>query len=126
MIQLNIKYVKSLNPGVGLSIWAEFDGDVIIGSGTICPKRGESSENVGKKAAKLLKNQMATQATVDSFLADQILPLIFICKEKSSIIIPNITPHMQTNIELLNLFTHREFIFEKLKEGWKFEVLKIE
>jgi RNA 3'-terminal phosphate cyclase (ATP)/RNA 3'-terminal phosphate cyclase (GTP) len=120
---INLSYVPSLNPGVGLNIWAEFESGAILGSGTVLGKRGVSSEEVGKIAFQKLLNQISSGATVDEFLADQIISLLYLCKEKSTIIVPKITSHMQTNIKLLNLFGKRQYRIEPLGNAWKFEYL---
>lgn len=120
---IKITYVSSLNPGVGLNIWAEFESGAILGSGTVLGKRGVSSEEVGQIAVQKLLDQISSGATVDEFLADQIIPLLYLCKEKSTIIVPKITSHMQTNIKLLNLFGKRQYRIEPLGNAWKFEYL---
>ncbi len=120
---LKMTYVNSLNPGVGLNIWAEFESGAVLGSGTILGKRGVSSEEVGKMAVQKLLDQIHSGATVDEFLADQLIPLLYLCKEKSTILVPKITSHMQTNIELLNLFGKRQYRIEPLGNAWKFEYL---
>ncbi|MHA1728774.1 MAG: RNA 3'-terminal phosphate cyclase [Promethearchaeota archaeon] len=119
------QYVRTLNAGVGLSIWAEFDSGAVLSSGTVLGKRGVSSETIGEKAVKLLQRDMNSGATVGSHLADQIIPLLYICDRTSSITVPLLTPHMQTNIELLNLFGKREYQLEKIGSGnaYKFEYL---
>ncbi|MCP4761070.1 MAG: RNA 3'-terminal phosphate cyclase [archaeon] len=119
--EINLEYVKALNPGVGLSIWAEFDSGIILSSGTILGKRGVSSEKVADTAVISLLKQIKSGATVDEYLADQIIPLLYLCRESSCIIVPRITTHMQTNIDLLNMFGKRKYLTKKLGKAWRFK-----
>lgn len=122
-IHISEIYEHTLNPGAGLCIWAEFDTGVILGSGTILGKRGVSSEKVAEIAVQSLIKQIKTGATVDEHLADQIIPLMYLCGKRSSIIVPEITSHMQTNIDLLEMFRHREYSIEKIGSAYKFEYI---
>ena len=118
--QITLKYERTLNPGVGLSIWANFE-NTVIGTGTILGKRGVPSETVGKTAATQLIQEISSAATVDSFAVDQVIPLMVLCPEKSTIYVRDVTSHLQTNIELLNLFHPREHSLNKHKDGWVLE-----
>ncbi len=118
--QFTLKYEQTLNPGVGLSIWANYE-NTIIGTGTILGKRGVPSEVVGKNAATHLIKETSTAATVDSYAADQVIPLMVLCPENSVIHVSNLTSHLRTNIELLNLFHPREHSLKKHKDSWMLE-----
>ncbi|MBN2155611.1 MAG: RNA 3'-phosphate cyclase [Candidatus Lokiarchaeota archaeon] len=118
--QIEINYDRTLNPGVGLSIWANYE-KTIIGSGTILGKRGVPSETVGKQAASKLVQETSTRATVDTFAADQIIPLLVLCPEKSVIKIRDITSHLKTNIDLLQKFHQRNYLLEKIGDVWRLE-----
>ncbi len=118
--QIILKYERTLNPGVGLSIWANYE-NTIIGTGTILGKRGVPSEVVGKKAATQLIRESSTTATVDSYAADQVVPLMVLCPVNSVIHVSDVTSHLRTNIELLNLFHPREYSLKKHKDGWMLE-----
>ena len=120
---IQIKYIDSLNPGVGLNIWAEFDTGVRLSSGTVLGKKGVSSEKIGRKCSSQLLKQIKSNATVDEYLSDQIIPLMYLCNQGSSIIVTEISSHMETNINLLNIFKKREYQIEKLEKAWKFSYI---
>jgi RNA 3'-terminal phosphate cyclase (GTP) len=125
LINLKMKYIKSLSSGVGLSIWAKFRTGAIVSSGTILGKRGISSETVGKTAARNLIKQIKSGATIDSFVGDQLIPLLFICNKKSAFLTSEITRHMKTNISLMEKFVNRNWKIGKMKESWKFEISEV-
>ncbi len=103
-IEVETLYVNALSVGVGVDVWAEFSSGVRLGTGTILGERGVSSEKVGQTAAQELKNLLASGATVDSHLSDQILPLMAACPEPCAVIAPSLTLHAKTNIDILGLF----------------------
>lgn len=117
------KYVQTLNPGVGLNIWAEYDSGCVLGSGTILGERGVPSEEIARRAVRSLYRQIDSGATIDEFLADQIIPLLYLCEKSSVVVVPEITSHMKTNIDLLELFKKRDYHIEKFAKGWKLEYL---
>ena len=64
-------------------------------------KRGIPAEKIGKTVAQLTKNEMQFSASVDSFMADQLMvPLVF-SKEKSSYTFPELTDHVKTNLNII-------------------------
>ncbi|MHA1898030.1 MAG: RNA 3'-terminal phosphate cyclase [Promethearchaeota archaeon] len=140
IVKIKIKYINSLNPGVGLSIWANFDNDVIVSSGTLLGKRGLKSEILGEMAVNSLMEQLAPGINMDTYLSDQIIPLLYLYSEFSDyassepieIRVAKVTKHMKTNIDLLNRFKEKKYLLKEekisLKNGekksiWKFSYL---
>jgi RNA 3'-phosphate cyclase len=123
MFDLKVHYKNTLNPGVGLSIWMQFDSGAILGSGTILGEIRKSSEKVATEAVESLLASVTTGATVDEYMSDQIIPFLYLAKEPSTILVPTITSHMKTNIDLLNLFKKREYRINQFGKIWKFEYL---
>lgn len=113
-------YESTLNPGVGLSIWANFE-NTILGTGTILGKRGVPSETVGKIAAKQIIQETAHNATVDSYAADQLIPLLVLCPRNSKIYMNEPSSHMKTNITLLDQFHPRTHFLKKKGDVWSLE-----
>jgi RNA 3'-phosphate cyclase len=103
-VEIDTQYVNALSVGVGVDVWGEFSSGMRLGTGTILGERGVSSEKVGQSAALELKNLLASGATVDSHLSDQILPLMAACPEPCVVIAPSLTLHAKTNIDILGLF----------------------
>jgi len=116
--RIGILYDQTRNPGVGLSIWANYE-HTVIGSGTVLGERGVPSEVVGKNTANFLIRETSTTATVDTFAADQIIPLLVLCPEQSQILVREVTSHLKTNIDLLQSFHPRNIILEKVGGIWK-------
>ncbi len=104
-VELETQYVNTLSVGVGVDVWAEFSAGIRLGTGTILGERGVSSEKVGQTAVQELNRLLSTNATVDTHLSDQILPLMAACPEPCVVIAPApLTLHAKTNIDILGLF----------------------
>jgi len=114
-VNITHKWVNSLSPGVGLSLWATSDTGAIISSGTILGERQISSEKLGKVASNELLNYIKNKIPVDKYLSDQLIPLMAFIKESSCIKVSEITKHTKTNLELIKLFTHRKYEISKGK-----------
>ncbi|MFW9969669.1 MAG: RNA 3'-terminal phosphate cyclase [Candidatus Odinarchaeota archaeon] len=69
-VKINYKYVDSLSPGVGLSLWACSDTGAVISSGTILGERNITSEDLGILAADKLINYIKNKIPVDNYLSD--------------------------------------------------------
>ena len=113
--KIKITYVKSLSPGIGLSLWAYSDTGAIISSGTILGEKKITSENLGKKAANIMINYIKNDIPVDSYLSDQLIPFMAYDRRPSKIKVKEITNHTKTNLELTNLFIYRNYKITKEK-----------
>lgn len=100
-------YYETYSTGSGILLWADYN-NCLIASDAL-GERGKKSEQVGSEAAQSLISQLKTDATVDEFLSDQILPFLALSKESSIIKIPKLTEHVQTNIWLIKQFLNTEF-----------------
>ncbi|TFG18483.1 MAG: RNA 3'-phosphate cyclase [Promethearchaeota archaeon] len=116
-VQIDLLYERTLNPGVGLSIWANYD-HTVIGTGTLLGKQGVPSEKVGKNAVDHLIHETVNSATVDSYAADQLIPLMVMCPSESKILVREVTSHLKTNIDLLQQFHPRNYILKKEGDLW--------
>ncbi|MFO7797311.1 MAG: RNA 3'-terminal phosphate cyclase [Promethearchaeati archaeon] len=114
---IRYQYVDALSTGVGLSLWAESDTGAIISSGTIIGEKNISSEKVGRMAADEIITYIKNKIPVDKYLSDQLIPLMAYINQSSRIKVLEITSHAKTNLELLKLFTNREYHIEK-KENY--------
>jgi len=110
---ITYEYVNALSTGVGLSLWAESSTGAIISSGTIVGEKKISSEEVGKMASNRIINYIKNKIPVDNYLSDQLIPLMAYIQQSSRIKVLEITSHAKTNLELLKLFTDREYHIEK-------------
>jgi len=108
-IKINFKYVNSLSPGVGLSLWAYSDSGAIISTGTILGERNITSEDLGIIAANKLITYIKKEIPVDNYLSDQLIPFMGFIKKPSSIKVLEVTNHTKTNLELMKLFLDRNY-----------------
>ena len=113
--ETDIKYtwVDSFSPGVGVSLWAQSDNGAIISTGTFLGEKNLSSEKLGVIVAREMLKYIQNEIPVDNFLSDQLIPLMGYVKKPSSIKVSEITRHAQTNLELIKLFTKREYEIKK-------------
>jgi RNA 3'-phosphate cyclase len=71
-----------------------------------------SAEEVGKQCALGLKKQMDSEACVDEWMADQILPFMAFAG-KGRISVAEVTEHTRTNISIIEKFLDVKFSIEK-------------
>lgn len=101
------KYFPSFSPGSGILLTAEFQ-NTILGFDVAGEKR-KTAEQVGEEAALGLKKQLDSEAAVDEFMTDQILPYLALAKGNSVIKISELTKHAETNIWLIKQFLDVNF-----------------
>lgn len=109
-INLKALYRNSLCIGSGITLWADYGNTVI--SGDALGEKGKHSEAVGKEAALNLIKE--SQAAVDSFTADQLIPYMGITG-KGEILTSKITPHVIANIKITEMFLPVKFEIEGKK-----------
>ncbi|MBW2981127.1 RNA 3'-terminal phosphate cyclase [Candidatus Woesearchaeota archaeon] len=122
-IDIRAEYADTLSPGTGVTLWAIFSKDkddineknpIRLGADAL-GERGKPAEKVGKEAASNLIKEIESKASVDSHLADQILPFLALTKD-SRIKVSEITNHCRTNIYVIEQFLGKLFeIDEKEK-----------
>jgi RNA 3'-terminal phosphate cyclase (GTP) len=101
---------KAYCPGSSITLWASTENS-IIGSCAL-GKRGKPAEQVGKEAANQLIKELDTDAGVDRYLGDQLIPFMAL-KPGSFITVPEITKHTSTNIWLAEKFFDVKFSIEE-------------
>ncbi len=111
-IEEEIEYYQSQSPGSQLNIIGEFT-NTIIGADSL-GKLGKSAEEVGKKAAQNFLEQAKSGASLDKHSADQILPFMALCPEKSQVSVSEVTNHCKTNIWVIEKFLDGKF---KIKDN---------
>lgn len=121
-VKISYKYVNSLSPGVGLTLWACSDSGAIISSGTILGEKKISSEQLGKIAANVLLKYIHNEIPIDNYLSDQLIPFMGICKEPSRIKVLEITSHTKTNLELVKRFSNRNYKISKENNSYIIEL----
>jgi len=99
-VEKNVDYEKTDSIGSSIVIKAVYQNS-IAGFSSLGEK-GKKSEKVAKEAIKMFKNFHASEAAIDRYMADQLLVFIAICG--GAVKIPEITPHVQTNVEVIRRF----------------------
>ncbi len=114
-IDISIEYSDTSSTGSGITLWAIFsknddidaENPVRIGADSLGAP-GKPSEKVGQEAADKLIKEIESKAPVDSHLADNLIPLIALCRP-SSIKISHITSHARTNMMVVEAFLGKMF-----------------
>jgi RNA 3'-terminal phosphate cyclase (ATP) len=104
--------------GAALAIWAETDA-YLFGSDR-AGKRGRRAESIGNYVANNMIQDIKSGATVDRFLADQLIIYAALADGITEYIIPRMTDHIEANLwlveHILGKFSARtEIIGNRLK-----------
>jgi RNA 3'-phosphate cyclase len=122
--QANIQIVNDqsnpLQKGSSIVLWAETDAGVRFGADAI-GQMGKTSEAVGKEAAEKLLAELRLRPTVDTFLADMLIPYMALTKGKSSFLTRIITEHTESNIWLMEKMLKVKFTVEKVNNLYRVE-----
>lgn len=94
-VQIEKKVVNTASPGTSITLWADC-GNSIIGADTI-GAIGKPAEKVGEEAAIHLINSLNSNAALDKWMSDQIIPFLALAKN-SEIKVEEITDHCGTNM----------------------------
>ena len=89
---------RTFSPGTCITLWANCKNSV-LGADNL-GRRGKPAEEVGKEAAQELLNSINSNAALDKYMADQIIPFIALAKGKSRVRVEAITEHCSTNIKV--------------------------
>ncbi len=106
-IKKSMKYVPTLSTGSAITL-ASFFGNCFLGASSV-GERGRSAEKVGQEAASLLRKQIDSEACLDEWMADQILPYLALAKGKSEVSVSKITQHTKTNMSVIGKFVDADF-----------------
>lgn len=90
----------ALQRGAALAIYAETSSGCIIGADRAGEPR-RTSEDIGRYVARNLIEDLATGATVDRYLADQLIFYAALADGVSQYRIPRLTEHIETNLWLV-------------------------
>ena len=99
-IEIKQEYSKALSYGSGITLWIETENSV-LGADSLGEK-GKSSETVGGEAAQNLIEEIDSKASLDKYMADQIVP--YLALAGGSVLVSEITQHAKTNVDIVNKF----------------------
>ncbi len=91
---------QALQRGAALTIYTKTSAGCIIGADRAGEPR-RTSEDIGKYVAESLTEDLATGATVDRYLADQLIFYAALADGVSEYKIPRLTEHVETNLWLV-------------------------
>jgi RNA 3'-terminal phosphate cyclase (ATP) len=106
-IKTEIEERTKRTTGSGITLWRGYK------SGSALGERGKRAELVGAEAARNIITELASAATVDVHLANQLVPYIALAKDKSEIRVREMTKHLETNIYITQQFLDVDFNVEK-------------
>lgn len=118
-VNIRVEYAKAESIGGEILLWGifssngkvDYDNPVFL-AGDALVEKGASSEEIGKEAAKGLKDQIAADAAVDHHLADQLIQFMGLLpgsKMRSS----EVSKHAETNMYVVEKFLPVAFKVEK-------------
>jgi len=91
---------QALQRGAALTIYAKTSSGCIIGADRAGEPR-RTSEDIGRYVAGSLAEDLATGATVDRYLADQLIFYAALADGVSEYRVPRLTEHVETNLWLV-------------------------
>jgi RNA 3'-terminal phosphate cyclase (ATP) len=94
--------VESIGPGTFVFLRADYGG-AICGFSSL-GARGKRAEAVGAEAAGEFMEHDRSGACLDAHMADQIAPYLALAEGVSSFTTPRITPHLMTNLHVIENF----------------------
>ena len=94
---------SSLQEGAALAIYADTSSGSIIGSDR-AGRPGRRSESIGRYVAQNFMEDINTGATVDRYIADQLIIYAGLAEGTTRYSIPRITEHVETNLWLIEEF----------------------
>ncbi len=92
-------YSNPKQKGSSITMFAQTDSNVLIGSDAIGELR-KPSETIGRNAAEGLVREIEARATVDTHLADMLIPYMALARGESVFLTRSMTDHLETNILL--------------------------
>jgi RNA 3'-terminal phosphate cyclase (ATP) len=94
---------SSLQEGAALAIYAETSSGSRIGSDR-AGKPNRSSESIGRYVAQSFMKDIGTRATVDRYVADQLIIYAGLAEGVTRYSVPRVTEHVETNLWLIEEF----------------------
>jgi RNA 3'-terminal phosphate cyclase (ATP) len=94
---------RALQPGAALALFADLEGGTRVGADCAgAPRR--TAEAIGVRVARQLQDELDSGASVDRFVADQLLPFAALAAGQSRVRIPQETEHVRTGMWLARVF----------------------
>lgn len=111
-VEIAIGRLDSIQPGTCMFLQAELEHATLFASAL--GARGKPAERVGEEVAMELEEHLASEGAVDPHLADQLVLPLALAEGGSELRPCRVTPHLETNIEVVRAFLPREIA---IREG---------
>lgn len=111
IVDIKAETAETLSQGTSITVWEETN-ESILGSDAI-GRRGIRAEEVGREAASSLLASLKSEAALDRWMADQIIPFMALAGGKSSVTVEEITDHCRTNMSVCEKILGVKFSVEK-------------
>lgn len=99
--EIEIVYDETaLQEGAALALFAETDHGTFLGA-DMAGRLGRRSEEIGRKVAQILMEDLETKSSVDRYVADQLILFAALARGRSRFKIPRVTEHVVTNLWLV-------------------------
>lgn len=124
-VSYHAKYLgpdKAAGPGTSVLIYTQSETGVLCGGDSI-GERGKPAEVVGIEALKKYLEWYRSKAALDIFMADMIIPYLFMARGYSMYTAPRMTLHMDSALYVANKITERGFKVENINDEVKIEIL---
>ncbi|MEZ0327326.1 MAG: RNA 3'-terminal phosphate cyclase [Fimbriimonas sp.] len=101
--------------GAFITVWARYDRG--LGGGTAMGLRGVRAETIAQSAFEQAFDWMSSNATVDSFLADQLLLPLVLADGPSVFSVPKLTQRLMTSIWVVKQFAPIHITVRGIENG---------
>lgn len=102
----------ALQPGAALAIFADLEGGWRLGA-DLAGAPARRSEDIGRRVARALLEEMSSGATLDRYASDQIIPFASLADGESRFLVPGPTDHIESGVWLSREFLGAEVEFHK-------------
>jgi RNA 3'-phosphate cyclase len=109
-----------LQKGSSIVLWAETNAGVVLGADAIGELR-KPSEAVGTEAAEKLLAEIQAKPTVDTHLADMLIPYIALAEGKSTYLTRTCSEHLEANTWLAEKILNRRLTIQQVNRLYKVE-----
>ena len=121
-VNIHVVYDSSnpLQKGSSIVLWAETSSGALLGADSIGEIR-KPSEVVGREAAETLVREVMSKATVDTHMADMLIPYMALAEGHSAYLVREITDHLDTNIWLAEKLLNVKFSVNRVNGLYRVE-----
>ncbi len=105
-----------LSPGSVICLWASEAPGVFMGSSAM-GERGKPAERVGEEAAGAFLFEVVSGAAVDRYAGDNLILWCSLASGESNFTVSELTPHIETALELARIFTGADIRVEAMENG---------